>query len=80
MICANSVSANLPRNAISIITKNITSTVSIDLNDKKVRYKMVCHTLHTLLILITLLFIISIIGYHHKEHQSKQKHIGALTI
>ena len=56
------------------------STMSINSDGKKVRYKMNCYILHTVLLVVILLFIIVIICYHYTKHRSKQKCIGALTI
>ena len=65
---------------MDIASTNITSTVSINSDDKKVRYKIDCYILHTTLLVIILLLIIAIICYHHTKHRSKQKDISALTI
>ena len=65
---------------MDIASTNITSTVSINSDDKKVRYKIDCYILHTTLLVIILLLIIAIICYHHTKHRSKQKDINALTI
>ena len=43
------------------ISTNVTSTVSINFDNKKVRHKMDCYIFHTFLLLIILLFIIAII-------------------
>ena len=53
---ADSVSTYVP--------ENVTSTASINSDDKKVRYKMDCYILHTVFLLVILLFIIAIICYH----------------
>ena len=50
--------------------------MSINCDDKNVRYKIVCFILHTVLLMIILLLIIAIIYYHY----IKQKCIYALTI
>ena len=75
----DSVSTNVT-NLINTISANATSTVPLNFNDKKVKYKMDCDILHTFLLVIILLFIIAIICYHYAKHRSKQKDIGALTI
>ena len=58
-----------------------TSTVSINSEDKKLRYKIDCYTQHTVLLVIILLLIITIICYYYYARlQSKQKGIDALTM
>ena len=42
---------------INTISTNVTSTVPINPNEKKVRYKTDCYTLHMSLLVIILLFI-----------------------
>ena len=44
-------------------------------DDKNVRYKMDCYTLHTFLLVIILFFVIAIICYHYAKHWSKLKYI-----
>ena len=64
-------------------TKNtniIATNVSINSDDKKVRYKIDCYILHTVLVVIMLLLIITIICYHYSKQRTKQKGIDALTI
>ena len=58
--------------AITIVT-NVTSTASINCQNKKVRD---CYILHIVLLVIILLLIITFICYHY----AKQKCINALTI
>ena len=55
------------------ISKNVTSTASINCHIKKVRD---CYILHTVLLVIVLLLIIIIICYYY----AKQKGINTLTI
>ena len=55
---------------------NVTSTASINSDNKKVRYEMDCYILHSFLLVIILLFIIAIIFYHYAKHKSKQKDNG----
>ena len=43
---------------------NVTSTVSVNSDDIKVRHKMDCCILRTALLLIILLFAIAVIYYH----------------
>ena len=52
----------------SLITDNVTSTLPIHFDDKKVRYKMGCYILHIILLLIKLLFAIIIICYNYLKH------------
>ena len=75
---ADSVSTNVT----NAVPTNATPTVSINSDDKKVKYKMHCHILHKLLleIIILSIFIIAIICYHYTKHRSKQKRIGALKM
>ena len=60
-------------NVASTIWKNVMSSVSINSDDKKVRYKMNCYNLCTSLIVAILLFIIAIICCHYTNHRSKRK-------
>ena len=69
MNATDSVSRNMT-NAMPI---NVTSTVSINSDDKKMRYKIDCYSLNMLLLVIIVLCIIAIICYHYKKHRSKQK-------
>ena len=62
-ICLISWSINVADGA----STNVTSTVLINSDDKKVIYKMDCFILHTILLVIILLLIISIICYHYKK-------------
>ena len=71
--------------AINIVLTNITntiatSTVSINPDGKKRRYKIDCYILHTVLLVIALLLLITIIWYHYAKHRSKQKGIDALRL
>ena len=56
------------------------STVLINSDDKKVKYKMDCYILHKFLLVTILIFIITTICYHYLKHRSKQKNFGALTL
>ena len=69
----NSVSKNV-KNTLST---NVMSTVSINSDDKKSRFKMDCYILHSFLLL---LFITAIICYYYTKHGSKQKFFGPLKI
>ena len=62
------------------ITNTIAKNVSINSDDKKVRYKIDCYILHAVLLVIILLLIITVICYHFAKHRSKQKGNDALTI
>ena len=62
------------------ISTSVVSTVSINSDDKKVRYKMDCYIMLMVLLVIILLFIIAIICSHYGKHRSKQKTVGTLTI
>ena len=64
----------------NIISTNVTSTVSTNSDNKKVKYRMDCYALHTVLLLIILLFINAIICYHCAKRRLKRKNIGTLTI
>ena len=65
-------------NVTDSVLTSVTSTVSINSYDKKVRYKMDC--LHIILLVIILLFVIVIICYHYAKYRSKQTNIVTLTI
>ena len=60
----NTVSTNVT----GIIPTNVMSTVSINSDDQKERYKM-DFILHTFLSVTILLFIIAIICYHYTNHR-----------
>ena len=72
-IIIDSVSTNVTNS----ILENVTSTVTINFDNKNVSYKM--DFLHTFLLVTLLLFMMTIIYYHYAKHRSKQKNIGALT-
>ena len=61
-------------------TNTIATNVSVDSDDKKVRYNIDCYILCTVLLEIILLLIITIICYQYAKHRSKQKRINKLTI
>ena len=52
------------------ITNTTAANVSINFEDKKVRYKNDCYILHTVLLAIILLLIITIICYHYAKHRN----------
>ena len=56
------------------------STVSINSDSKKVKYRIDWFILHTVLSVIILLLIITISCYHYAKHRSKQKDFDALAI
>ena len=60
---------------MDIISANVTSAVSTNSDDKKVRYTLVCYILRTVLLVIILLFIIAIICYPYAKHKSKLKSV-----
>ena len=62
------------------ITNTITSDLSVNSDDKRVRYKTDCYILYTVLLAIVLLLIITIICYDYAKHRSKQKSTNSLTI
>ena len=68
---------------MDIVSKKMANTIatnlSINSDDKKVRYKNDCYILHSFISDI-LLLIVTIISYHYAKHGSKQKIIDALTI
>ena len=63
----------ISKNVTNAISTSVTSTGSINYDDKKVRYKMDCYILYTALLMIILLFIIAIICDHCTKHRSKLK-------
>ena len=70
----------LSTNRLNALIANVMSNVSINLNDKKVSYKINFYILHMVLLSIMLLFIIAVSCYHYAKHRSKQKNIGVPTI
>ena len=69
IVCNKIVSVKHSTNITNTILINVKSTVSINSNDKNVRYKMNGCILHTSLLVIILLFIITIqnIGQNKKQ-------------
>ena len=68
-------------NTADSVSTTVTSTVTTNFCNKKVRYKMDCYILHTVLLVIILLFMVTIICYHYAKPRSKRKkHIAGLTI
>ena len=61
-------------------TNTVTTNMSINSNDKKVRYKVDCYILHTVLLVIILLLIITMIRFHHAKYTSKQKSINNIKL
>ena len=57
------------------MTNTIVANVSINSDDKKVRYKIDCYIWNTVLLEIILLLTITIICYHYAKHRSKLKNI-----
>ena len=60
-------------NVISSVPANVTSNVSINSDNKKIRYKMNCYNLQMFMLVVILLFLITIICYHYTKHWSKLK-------
>ena len=58
---------------MDIISTNVTSSLSINSDDKKGGQKMDFYILQTVLLVIIQLFIITIICYHYAKHRSKLK-------
>ena len=51
------------------MTNTIATHVSINSDDKNVKYKIDCYILHAVLLVIILLLIITIVRYHHAKHR-----------
>ena len=49
------------------MTNTIATDVSINSDDKRVRYKIDCYILHTVLLAMILILIITIICYHYAK-------------
>ena len=62
------------------MTNTMATNVSINLDGKKVRYKVDCYIFHTDLLVIILLLIITIICCYYAKQRSKQKNMDAITI
>ena len=71
---------DVSKNVTNTISTKVKSTLSINFDDKKVRYEMNCFILHTFLLVTILLIMIAIICYHYAKYRSKQKNIGTWTI
>ena len=80
IIAAGSVPTNVPTIVMSTVSTNVTRTASINVHNKKVRYKMNCYILYMVLLVVILLLIITVIGYHYAKNKSRQKNIGPLTM
>ena len=61
--------------AVGNVSATVSSTVSTNFCNKKVRYKMDFYILLTVFLVIILLFIIAIICYYYAKHRSKQKNV-----
>ena len=61
------IANNASTNVKNTISKNVTSPVSINFDDKKVRYKMDCYIFHTLL-LVTIMTIMCDQNSDHYDH------------
>ena len=64
ILCDEIISVTDCANMANTLSANVTSTVSINSNDAKVRYKINCCIMHTFLLVIILLFITAIVCYH----------------
>ena len=64
-------------NVSTKMTNTIAANVSINSDDRKVRY---CYIFHTVLLVIILLLIITIICYHYAKHRPKRKRFDELII
>ena len=53
--------------------------MSINFDNKKMRYKLNCYFLHTLFLVLILLFIFAIICYLYTNDRSKQENTGTLN-
>ena len=62
------------------MTNTVATDLSINSDDKKVRYKIDCYILHTVLLAIMLILINTIICNHCAKHRAKQKSIDAQTM
>ena len=51
------------------MTNTIATNVSINSDDKKVRYKINCYILHTILVVIILLLTVTVICCHYAKHR-----------
>ena len=68
-----SITDSVSTNVISSVPANVTSNVSINFDNKKIRYKMNCYNLQMFMLVVILLFLITIICYHYTKHWSKLK-------
>ena len=67
-------------NGSDSVSAVITSTVSTDFHNKKLRYKMDCYVLHAVLLLTILLFIIAVLLSIYKIKAKAEKHLAVLAI
>ena len=74
-------------NVTNTVLTNVTRTMPVNSDDKKVIYKIYCCVLHTFLLVIVLLFIllyildcVTIMWYHYRKHRSKEIRTGALLM
>ena len=63
------------KSVTNTIPTNVTFTVSVYSDDRKIKCKMDCYILQKILLVTKLLFIIAINCYHYMNYRSKQKHI-----
>lgn len=67
---------NLRTNVRNSLTVIVVKTVSINSNDRKVRYKKECYMLDT----VTDMGMVTIFCYHCAKHRPKRKSIDTLTV
>ena len=67
-------------NVTDTVSANVVTTVPIDSDDKKIRYKMVYYILHTFLLVTIILFMFTTISYHCAKLRSKKKCTGKSAI
>ena len=73
---ADSASTNTTStNVTNTLPTNVMSTVSRNLHNKKVNFKMDYYILHTVLLVITLLFTNTITCYRYAKHRAKLKKV-----
>ena len=63
------------KSVTNTIPTNVTFTVSVYSDDRKIKCKMDCYILQKILLVTKLLFKIAINCYHYMNYRSKQKHI-----
>ena len=69
-----SVTKNASTNVKNNISTNVAGTMSINFDNKKIRYNTNYYIMHALSLVTILLFVTAIIWYHYIKHTIKQKH------